>query len=140
MHTLSTKVKTRHGGRMILSFTPLPDTYTIARLHADSSQPPWFDGPGLSAMARAEDELSLVCRSDRIPQGLDADKGWTALRFDTLAALDEPGVVAAAVTPISDAGLGVFVISTHLRDYILVRTVQTPRAYAALNAAGHTIA
>jgi hypothetical protein len=45
----------------------------------------------------------------------------------------------AAVSPISTAGLGVFVISTHLRDYLLVRTAELVRVHTALLAAGHTI-
>jgi len=79
-----------------------------------------------------------VCLSDRAPQ--NAEHGWTALRVDTLAELDEPGVVMAAVTPISSAGYGVFVISTHLRDYLLVRTAELSNVTDALTAAGHTVA
>ncbi len=62
------------------------------------------------------------------------------LRVDPLAALDDPGVVMAAVTPISTAGLGVFVISTHQRDYLLVRAAEMNRVRIALTDAGHTLA
>lgn len=122
---------------MNLSFTPLFDEYAITRLAADAAVPDWAQGDGLFSMTRAEDELSIICRADRAP--VHGDKGWTALRVDTLAALDEPGVVMAAVTPISSSGLGVFVISTHLRDYVLVRTCELARVRAALKNAGHSI-
>ncbi|MCF2871732.1 ACT domain-containing protein [Octadecabacter sp. G9-8] len=122
---------------MKLSFTPLIGEYAITRLPAATATPDWVDGEGLVSMTRAQDELSIVCRADRAPD--TADRGWSALRVDMLAALDEPGVVLAAVTPISTAGLGVFVISTHLRDYLLVRTAELERVHAALTAAGHTI-
>lgn len=124
---------------MKLTFTALPDDYAITRLSPDAGIPAWLDGPGLVSMARADDELSLVCRSDRVPSVVQPDSGWSALRVDTLANLDEAGVVMAAVTPISTAGLGVFVISTHLRDYILVRISQLPRVRAALTTAGHSL-
>ena len=88
-------------------------------------------------MTRAEDEVSIVCLADRAPNA--ADKGWTALRVDTLAALDEPGVVLAAVTPISTAGLGVFVMSTHLRDYLLVRSAEMDAVRTALTSAVHDL-
>ncbi len=127
----------RQSGDMNLSFTPLIGDYAITRLPADALLPDWAEGVGLMSMTRADDELSIICLSARAPE--HADTGWTALRVDTLAALDEPGVVMAAVTPISSAGLGVFVISTHLRDYLLVRAVEMERVQAALTQAGHIV-
>lgn len=123
---------------MQLSFSVLPGAYAITRLGPDASIPGWADGPGLVGVTRAEDELSVVCLADRAPDF--ADKGWRALRVDTIAALDAPGVVMAAITPISAAGLGVFVMSTHLRDYILVRRGELDRVKDLLRAAGHTVA
>jgi hypothetical protein len=122
---------------MNLSFTHLPFEYAITRLPADASLPDWVHGDGLLNITSADDELSIVSRADRAPK--DADAGWTALRVDTIAALDEPGVVMSAITPISTAGLGVFVMSTHLRDYILVRTAEMARVQNALTQAGHTL-
>ena len=122
---------------MKLSLTILPDEYAIARLPADAPMPEWVDGDGLISITRAPDELSIVCKADRAPKG--ADTGWIALCVVTLAALDEPGVVMAAVTPISTAGLGVFVISTHLRDYLLVRAGEIDRVTDVMTTAGHTV-
>jgi hypothetical protein len=124
---------------MTLTLTRLSGDYAITRLPADASIPDWADGAGLVSVTRALDELSVVCRAARVPDGLESSKGWTALRVDTLAALDTPGVVRDAVTPVSNAGLGVFVISSHLRDHLLIRTADAARATAALTAAGHDI-
>lgn len=122
---------------MELSFTPLEGEYAITRLPADAPIPDWADGAGLVSITRADDELSIVALAQRAPES--ADRGWVALRVDTLAALDEPGVVMAAITPISNAGLGVFVISTHLRDYLLVRTGEITRVRGVLKTAGHAV-
>jgi len=128
---------TRQSGGMKLSFTPLVGEYAIIRLPADAPVPDWTQGEGLISITRAEDELSIVCRADRAAVG---DRGWSVLRVDMLTALDEPGVVMSAVTPISSAGLGVFVISTHLRDYLLVRSAEMARVHTILTDAGHTVA
>jgi len=125
---------------MKLSFTALPDEYAICRLPADAPLPDWADGDGLVSVTRADDELSIVCKEDRVPPGVRPQGGWSALKVETLADLDEAGVVMAAVTPISSVGLGVFVISTHLRDYLLVRTTEMARARTILTTAGHSIA
>jgi len=129
---------TRHSDAMKLTFTLLQGEYAITKLPADAPIPDWIDQTGLVSITRADDELSVVSLSNGTPP--DADTGWSAMRIDTLAALDEPGVVMSAVTPISSAGLGVFVISTHLRDYLLVRTAEMKRVRAALTDAGHSLA
>ena len=123
---------------MKLTFTPLLGDYAITSLPVDAPIPDWIDQTGLMSITRADDELSIVSLSIGTPP--DADTGWSALRVDMLAALDEPGVVMSAITPISSAGFGVFVISTHLRDYLLVRTVEMSGVRAALTDAGHSIA
>ncbi|MEL6957897.1 MAG: ACT domain-containing protein [Pseudomonadota bacterium] len=132
--------KTRQRGAMQLSFSTLPGTYAITRLPADAALPDWFDGPGLCSATRGVDELSLVCAADRVPTELETEAGWTALRVDTLAQLDEAGVVMAAVTPISSAGYGVFVLSTHLRDYLLVRHDHLSDIAELLRTEGHSVA
>ncbi len=124
---------------MNLTFTPLPDEYAIVRLAHNATVPAWVGTSGLASVTRADDELSIVCKTDNVPKDEIADKGWAALRVDLLADLDEPGVVMAAITPISSAGLGVFVLSTHLRDYILVRFRELDHVKDVLEKAGHNV-
>ena len=125
---------------MTLSFTILSGDYAIARLPYDALVPSWADGAGLVTITRALDELSITCLSDRIPADVTAQTGWAALRIDTLADLDAAGVVIAAVTPVSTAGYGVFVISSHLRDHLLVRHIHLDAVTSALTQAGHNVA
>ena len=124
---------------MKLTFTTLPDEYAIVRLPHDAALPDWIGTKGLTSATRADDELSIVCLTTNVPAAVVAETGWAALRVDMLAKLDEPGVVMSAITPISTAGLGVFVISTHLRDYILVRSAEFERVKNALGIAGHDV-
>ena len=61
------------------------------------------------------------------------------MKLDNLLGLDEPGAVLAAVKPISSAGFGVFVISTFLRDYLLVRANKFGEIVGLLTEAGHSV-
>ena len=124
---------------MELTLTLLSQEYAITRLAPDAQVPSWVGTDGLTSITRADDELSIVCHANHVPTGIPTETGWAALRVDLLAQLDEPGVVMSAITPISTAGLGVFVISTHLRDYILVRRNEMDQARLALTQAGHKI-
>lgn len=121
-----------------LRLTLLPDAYAIARLAPDAPVPDWAKGR-FTSLTRTEDELSITTPEARIPPGVEASRGWRAFRVDTLADLDTPGVALAAIAPVSTAGLGVFLVSTALRDYLLVNGATLDRAIAALRAAGHTV-
>ncbi|SLN30070.1 ACT domain-containing protein [Pseudooctadecabacter jejudonensis] len=125
---------------MRLTFTQLDGAYSIVHLPADDAVPAWANGDGLVTLTWALDEVSITCLTARVPSDVTASHGWTALRVDTLADLDAPGVVMAAVTPISTAGHGVFVLSSHLRDHLLVRTDAVPDIRALLADAGHDVA
>lgn len=122
-----------------LLLTRLEGEYAITRRPAGAPLPRWHTGPGLVSVTQAPDETSILCLSDRVPEGETTARGWQAVRVETLAALDQPGVVLAAVEPVSRSGLGVFVTSTHDRDYLLVRAGQVARAEAAWIAEGHSV-
>lgn len=49
------------------------------------------------------------------------------------------GVVASLVTPLAEAGINIFVISTFDTDYMLVKENELDKALAALRAADHEI-
>jgi hypothetical protein len=52
---------------------------------------------------------------------------------------DQVGVLASLATPLADAGVSIFAISTYDTDYILVRQTDLSRGVQALRAAGHTV-
>lgn len=119
--------------------TAQPGAYGVARCAAGSSAPSWATGPGLVHVTEAEEETSVVCLQDRIPDSIEAALDWAVFRVDTLTALDVPGIVAAAVHPVAEAGCGVVAISTYLRDYILIQHSQRDRVIASWLSAGHCL-
>lgn len=121
-----------------LELTPLQDEYAICWLPADEPVPTWANnGEGFVNVSHCEDELSIVCRADKVPDDVKKEDGWAAIKLNNLLGLDEPGAVLSAVKPISTAGLGVFVISTFYRDYLLVRADQFAKVSKLMIEAGH---
>jgi hypothetical protein len=49
------------------------------------------------------------------------------------------GVVSSLATPLAQAGLSVFVVSTFDTDYLLVKDTEIDTATAALRGAGHEL-
>lgn len=123
-----------------LKLTPLQGEYAICWLPADAQVPTWAtNGDGFVNVSYCEDELSIVCRADRVPDNIKKEYGWAAIKLNNLLGLDEPGAVLSAVKPISTAGLGVFVISTYYRDYLLVRADQFEKVSNLMIEAGHQL-
>jgi hypothetical protein len=96
--------------------------YAVSRLDPRSAFPAWADGPGFVSICRSDDELSIVCLEDRVPAGLTSTCGWTAIKFVGPFAFDETGIVLSVVRPLSEGGLGIFIVSSFDGDHLLVRT------------------
>lgn len=122
-----------------ITLTELAGDYGIVRLSADTAIPAWVDGAGLVSISRTQDELSVLCLAARIPDSVKPDPGWTAFKFEGPFAFNEHGILLSVISPISGAGIGVFVISTFDTDYLLVKTENAARVRGLLTAAGHTL-
>jgi len=118
----------------------LTGDYSVSRLPIDQPLPIWVTGPGLVNVTYAADEISVVCRSDRVPAKTETSPRWSAIKVSTKFDFDEAGVVLSVVDPISSAGLGVFVVSTFYRYYVLVRTTELESAKQLLLDGGHHFA
>ncbi|CAM2146305.1 Amino acid-binding protein [Pararobbsia alpina] len=117
----------------------LQGTYAITRHAPDAAIPAWADGSGFVCMARTEDELSIVCLQSRVPEGCQIDRDWTCFKFIGPFAFGETGIVLSVIKPLSEAGLGIFVVSTFDGDHLLVKTEDLAAAVKLLTGAGHQL-
>ena len=117
----------------------LDELYAIVRLHPDAGVPDWVEGGHFWSVTRSDSELSVVCREEDVPEHASAERGWCALEVAGPLDFSLTGVVASLVSPLADAGVPIFVLSTFDTDYLLVREPDLPRAAEALRGAGHTI-
>lgn len=115
----------------------LDGTYGLAQLPADAKTPDWAEGPGFTAQIRSDDELTLLCLAARIPADQKAELGWACFRSIGPFAFEQAGVVAALITPISSAGIGVFVVCTFDGEHILVPEASFDQVAKILAARGH---
>ncbi len=116
----------------------LPDSLAICRLSKDAGIPEWALAGSFYAVARTEDELSIVCPDGHPPPGTKTDPGWRALKVQGPLALVEIGVLAGLTAPLAEAGIPIFVISTFDTDYLLVKQQHLSRAVRLLSSV-HTI-
>src|SRR6266852_4071626 len=150
-------VGTRH-----IELSLLPERFAISRLAADAPIPAWTTQGPFFSVTRTGDELSIVTelslvpsgvqsqpgcpRTDNKPNGLGASptaaepvRGWRVLKVHGPFVLSEIGVLAALATPLAEARISIFAVSTFDTDYLLVASETLPAAIAALERAGHTL-
>lgn len=117
----------------------LDELYAIVRLDPDARVPDWASAGDFWSITRSESELSIVCRENDVPHAASAERGWCALELAGPIDFSLTGVVASLVTPLAEAGVTVFVVSTFETDYVLVRERDLRRSVDALSAAGHAV-
>jgi hypothetical protein len=113
--------------------------YAVCRLAPHATIPTWADGAGFVTISRSAHELSIVCLAERVPAETQREDGWRCLRFVGPFAFGATGIVLSVVRPLSEGGLGVFVVSTFDGDHLLIKSNDMPAATTLLAHAGHLL-
>jgi hypothetical protein len=82
----------------------------------------------------------VVCAFDAVPAGTVREGPWRMLAVRGPLDFALTGVMASLATPLADAAISLFTISTYDTDYLLVRARDFDRAVQALTRAGHRVA
>lgn len=122
-----------------IAIKELAGNYAIARLQNDAAAPSWADGAGFVSISRTDDELSIVCLQERVPDGVQVDGDWVAFKFVGPFAFGQTGIVLSVIQPLSTNGIGIFVVSTFDGDHLLLKTADKERARELLVRAGHSL-
>ncbi|MGX1787500.1 ACT domain-containing protein [Bosea sp. NPDC055332] len=117
----------------------LDGAYGVARLASSDPIPGWADGAGFVSISRSDDELSVVCREDRVPHDVRMDGGWSCLKLQGPFAFDETGIVLSVIAPLSSNGIGIFIVSTFDGDHLLVKATDFEKTCTLLAEAGHRL-
>ena len=130
---------TRSYPDVTLHVSVLKDRLTVCRLERDTEVPDWAVKGGLSSITRTPDELSIVCLEQNVPESLQCERGWRALKLRGPFEFSTVGVLVSVAEPLAEAGVSIFTISTYDTDYILVKEEQLDNAATALQKAGHRL-
>jgi hypothetical protein len=117
----------------------VPGRFAVCRLGADAAIPEWATGAIFLSVTRTGDELSIVCAEDRVPIGIQCERGFAAIRVAGTLAPELVGVMVSLATPLADAGIPILAVGTYDTDYVLVRHSDLANAIGALREAGHDV-
>ena len=122
-----------------ITLNRLPIMYAITRQAPERPFPLWANGSGLVSLTRTKNELSIVCEQSRVPSSIQSSTDWIAFGLGGSFGLDEPGVVLSVIRPLSENGIGVFMISTYDGDHLLIHHKDLTLAINLLTDAGYTV-
>lgn len=91
-------------------------------------------------VGKTDEELSLVCRSDKLPQDVNAvEKGWRGFRVQGELDFSLIGILSKLSTILAENGISIFAISTFNTDYILVKEEKFNDAIGTLRKSGYDV-
>lgn len=125
---------------VVLIMTELAGAYAVCLVSPAEPSPAWAEGEGFLSISRGEDELTVVCRAERVPDAVTASRNWCAFRLEGAHDFDAPGILLAALKPVSENGIGIFAVSTFHRDCVMVQHGDREAAIEHWRAAGHSVA
>ena len=114
-------------------------TYAVCKLDHSAELPVWAMRSDLLSITRTMDELSVVCDQTEIPNGVTCERDWRCLKVAGPLNFELTGVLASLASPLAEAGVSIFAISTYETDYVLVKEDKLALALEILRQAGHQI-
>ena len=118
----------------MLQLQILPQALTVCKVEGLGG----FALSGLFFIGSTDNELSLVCETDRTPANTTArEDGWRAMRIVGTLDFSLTGILSKIATVLADASIGIFAVSTYDTDYILVKAENLGPAVEALTRAGY---
>jgi hypothetical protein len=122
-----------------LTISLLPDELAIWRLPPDSAVPAIPPGVLLYSVTATPEEISIVGPASMAPTTDDAVAGWRAFVIEGPLDFSLVGVLDSMLTPLVEARVPVFGLSTYTTDYVIVRQADVRPAVSALKVAGHRV-
>jgi uncharacterized protein len=122
-----------------LNLTVMEEIFGVCRLPPGSLTPDWaIHGPFVS-VTTTQDETSIVCLQELVPQGTTVERDWRCIKVEGPLAFTQIGLLAALLAPLAEAQISIFAISTYDTDYLLLKEQNLESAIDALTQAGHAI-
>jgi hypothetical protein len=122
-----------------LTMKLLNDKYGVCRLEKEEPIPAWAYEGEFFSITKTEDELSILCLQEQIPDGIKFEGDWRILKV--LGPLDFSliGILSKISSILASHSISIFAVSTYDTDYILLKEGSLDEAVEALRREGYEI-
>jgi uncharacterized protein len=117
-----------------------PERLAVVRLGPGADVPKWAESSSLFSVTATATETSIVCAGRNVPRKARQEGPFAA--FEVAGPLDFAltGVLVELLTPLAEAGISVFTVSTFDTDWILVPFDRADDAEEEWRRRGHDVA
>lgn len=122
-----------------MELSTLKEEYGVCRLQPDAVLPEWAMTGAFYTVSKTYEELSIVCESSLIPDGIRVERGWRVMKVEGPLDFALIGILASLSGTLADRGVSIFAVSTFDTDYLLVKEKDYMKAVEALRDVGHTV-
>lgn len=116
-----------------------PEHLAVVRLGPGSDLPSWAVSATIFSITATAEETSIVCGAAGVPRKSRSEGPFLAFSVQGPLDFSLTGVLASLLTPLAEAEVSVFTLSTFDTDWILVPVTSAAQAEGAWQAAGHTV-
>ena len=120
-----------------LTLSLLSDIFAICRLGPEADIPSWALDGDFFSVTRTQEELSLVCLQEKVPEKTRCEKDFRCFKVGGPLDFSLTGILSSLTIPLAQAGISVLAISTFDTDYLLVKEAHVDRAVQKLSQAGY---
>ena len=139
MNPTSSDVDGVEAPRPTYALEQFPEKLAVVRLPPGAEIPTWAESSSLFSITATALETSVVCAGRSVPTKVQAVRGLTAFALQGSVGNDAAGVLVDLLTPLSEAEISVFTISTFETNWILVPVTEAENAAEAWQRGGHTV-
>lgn len=128
------------GNKMNLSV--LHEKIAVLKGSPDKNVPSWvFANKKFISVTYTDEELSVVCVEDIIPDNheMNVEKGWRCIKVDGPLDFSLTGILSSLASPLAEASISIFAISTYNTDYLLIKENTLEKAIEILTKGGNNI-
>lgn len=119
-----------------MKMTLLPGLFAICRLNPEEPIPSWALSSPLFFLSRTNEELSIICMQNYIPEGVVKNNNWRCLKIEGPLNFTAVGILNSIIQPLTQKRISLLAFSTYETDYFLVREEQLKETLQTLSQEG----
>ncbi len=122
-----------------VSLIVLEEVFAICTIPGCRVLPTWAINTTFFSVTKTHDELSIVCPQHYVPENIDYNRDWRALKIKGPLDFSLIGILAQISTCLAKASISIFALSTYETDYILVKNHDLNHAISTLREHGYKV-
>jgi uncharacterized protein len=122
-----------------LTLDLLKSRYALCRLDPFAGVPTWAARGDFWSITRNDQEVTVFCEEEAIPQQVESERGWRTLQLEGPISFTQTGILDSVVEPLSHAHISILVVSAYDTNYVLLKDNVLEQAITVLTECGHTI-